>query len=335
MLLSRSTLINLLKFAFAGGLIYYLVVQGTLDFSQFGALLERPDFILIFAVFWVVGPVVVGALRWHVLLTGLEVYLSRMKAMQLQMIGFFFNVAMPGVVGGDLIKALYVMKHNSKQKAEVMISVFIDRICGLASMFILAAGILLVNLSTVMGFEDANLLILMVVGCMVGASLFFATVFLPYSDERDPFHRLLRLSVPGFGVLRRLYESLRMFRHKPMAVINAILYGCLIQFSIMLLYSYIFGVISPDQEIPFASVALAYPLGALVSSIPISPGGLGVGHVAFDRLFEIVGISGGANAFNIFILIHMAFNLLGCIPFLFYRAHGEVITASEIEKATG
>ena len=49
----------------------------------------------------------------------------------------------------------------------------------------------------------------------------------------------------------------------------------------------------------FASVA---PLAILVTALPLAPGGMGVGHVAFEEVLGIVGISGGANIFNLFFL---------------------------------
>jgi hypothetical protein len=53
--------------------------------------------------------------------------------------------------------------------------------------------------------------------------------------------------------------------------------------------------------------------------LPISPGGFGVGHLAFDRLFAAIGLTGGATVFNVFILGQMAPSLIGVVPYLMMR----------------
>lgn len=51
-------------------------------------------------------------------------------------------------------------------------------------------------------------------------------------------------------------------------------------------------------------------------ALPISPGGIGVGHVAFDKLFQMIGQSQESNIFNIFLLSQLILNLLGAVPYL-------------------
>jgi hypothetical protein len=54
----------------------------------------------------------------------------------------------------------------------------------------------------------------------------------------------------------------------------------------------------------------------MATAIPISPGGLGVGHVLFANLFNLVGIDNGASLFNLFFLIAFLHNFSGVIPYL-------------------
>jgi uncharacterized membrane protein YbhN (UPF0104 family) len=41
-------------------------------------------------------------------------------------------------------------------------------------------------------------------------------------------------------------------------------------------------------------LALVAPMGHLVNSLPLTPGGIGVGETAFNALFKLTGMSGGA-----------------------------------------
>jgi hypothetical protein len=65
-----------------------------------------------------------------------------------------------------------------------------------------------------------------------------------------------------------------------------------------------------------ALLAPIFPFGILVTAIPLAPGGLGVGHAAFDKLFSLVGLPGGANVFNVYVLSQLFLNLLGIFPYL-------------------
>jgi uncharacterized protein (TIRG00374 family) len=87
------------------------------------------------AVF-VIGQVIVG-FRWWLLLRTQSIVISIAAAVRLNFLGWFYNNFMPGSVGGDLLRAWYVTKHTEK-RFEAALSVFVDRIVGLFSTFIIA-----------------------------------------------------------------------------------------------------------------------------------------------------------------------------------------------------
>jgi hypothetical protein len=73
------------------------------------------------------------------------------------------------------------------------------------------------------------------------------------------------------------------------------------------------------QDVSYGAMATVYPTGILSLVLPIAPAGMGVGHVAFDRLFAAIGLKGGATVFNVFLLGQITPNLLGAIPYLTLR----------------
>jgi len=85
------------------------------------------------------------------------------------------------------------------------------------------------------------------------------------------------------------------------------------------------------QVPPFPEFIIVLPFGMIATVLPIAPGGLGVGHVAFDKLFSLIGLSGGANVFNVIALGQLALNLTGIIPYLLMRKKGESIPLAEEE----
>ena len=66
-------------------------------------------------------------LRWWLLLRTQSIFISLWAAVKLYFLGWFYNICMPGSVGGDLVRAWYVTKHTDK-RFEAVLSVFVDRV---------------------------------------------------------------------------------------------------------------------------------------------------------------------------------------------------------------
>lgn len=77
-------------------------------------------------------------LRWWFLLRIQDIHIPLWEAMRLTFLGYLFSNAVPGTVGGDLLKAWYVSKHTPR-KAAVVMSIFVDRMLGMTELTLLAA----------------------------------------------------------------------------------------------------------------------------------------------------------------------------------------------------
>src|SRR5438477_12381756 len=98
-----------IKLAVAALLIAWLVRAGTLGLGPLRLFIERPE--LLAANLGVLALLVVlGALRWRLLLRLAGVHLPLGRALQLHLTGLFFNVVIVGGIGGDVVKAVYVAR---------------------------------------------------------------------------------------------------------------------------------------------------------------------------------------------------------------------------------
>jgi uncharacterized protein (TIRG00374 family) len=77
------------------------------------------------------------AIRWGLLMRARGLETTIWKRFRLIMVGAFFNFCMPGMTGGDLIKAYYAAK-NSDRRTDAVMSVIFDRIAGLIALILLA-----------------------------------------------------------------------------------------------------------------------------------------------------------------------------------------------------
>jgi glycosyltransferase 2 family protein len=314
----KPIFINIVKMSIVAFLLWWMISSGKLSGEQMAVILHRPDAIAASILVWIIGPLWLGTLRWWLLIQGAGLQCGYFAAMRLQLIGYFFNTAMPGAVGGDIVKAVYIVKSQSgaEGKTPAMVTVLLDRIVGLIGLFIMgiiAAGLSYEQLSK----NEVTVHLMMGLAVVVGLSaVFLVMVFIPYNNRVDPVERLLSLRIPGFVLLQKIYAAVRSYRERPMILVSTIGISITVQLLFMWFMGFIGQILYGHQAFNISLLAPVFPFGVLATAIPLAPGGLGVGHAVFDHLFALVGLPGGANVFNIFALSQLTLNLLGFIPYL-------------------
>jgi len=311
----KSSLFTAAKLGFAALLIGWLINSGQLDFSQL-KLFQQDLWLLTATLFYFVTCVIFCATwRWKTLLQGAGYIITWKRAVTLQMTGLFFSSVMPGAVGGDLIKVAYVIRDNpAKPKSQAMMTALLDRIVGLAGLFLICWIMIVANFPTVQGFQGFYPILVLISGLTVGFVLFFTAALYHYRGD-DPFLKILKWKLPGIHFIEKLYLALRVYRYARGSILLSLGIS-LVNQGLCLLLFYLITCKVTGLVPPFGKIAVIFPIGITTTAIPITPAGLGVGHVAFDQLFHMVGLDHGANAFNLFALSQLFLNLTGVIPYL-------------------
>jgi len=93
---------------------------------------------LVGGLFYIISIFFSGTRWWWLLRTnGLQVNWNR--ALRYTWIGLFCNNFIPGQTGGDVVKAVYVMRYCHQDKIRSVVSVIVDRLLGLGSLVLLSA----------------------------------------------------------------------------------------------------------------------------------------------------------------------------------------------------
>ncbi len=325
----KRLVIPVMKLAIAAALIYWLVAQGKLDFRQLSIFLTDPWALIFNVSVWFFCYVLLGNFRWFLLLRGLKLDVPYHRAVMLGLIGSFFNTAMPGAVGGDIVKAIYVVREQkAESRTPAMVTVLLDRVSGLVGLFLMAGIAVLTNIELALGNPAiATLSSFIGFGCLA-ILVGMVVVFFPHRQGRDPVRALLRKKVPGFGILGKIYDATRAYRGQPLRLASVVGLTVVLQTGSLFYGIYItrqLTGITPD----LATYATIYPIGLLATAVPLAPGGMGVGHVVFDRLYHLVGWRDGSNVFNVMVLGQLCLYLVGFLPYVFYKSKLPTIVSCE------
>lgn len=328
---TRSLLLFAAKALVAAALIAWLVRSGHLDVGALAIVIEEPLLLAMTLGVFLLGACV-GTLRFSVLLGLANVTAPLLTLFKLQLVGLFFNVVIPGNIGGDVVKALYVARDVERAKrTTIVLLAFVERLLGVAALVLVASLVTIFRPSI---WSDPLLRPLAgAVAALGAATLVSGAAAIAIVQRAGP-----RLDAYTSGpskiakLLNRLVASLRLLASEPRRLVVALALSMTTHVAAMGLFTALTRAIL-ERNVAFSQVATVFPLGLLTLMLPISPSGLGVGHVAFKRLFEAIGVAGGATVFNVYLLGQIAPCLVGVFPFLALKRRGELPTELDAPKA--
>lgn len=316
--MNRQQLIWIAKLAVAGLLIWWLSASGTLDLSALAVFWDRPVLLVANLAIFAFNNVI-AAYRWRLLLGVVGVNITAGRAISLQWVGAFFNVVVPGNIGGDVLRSIYVARDLApEQRASVFATTFVDRVVALAGLVVVAAALTFAPNGVVWDdprFRQVAVAIAVLVVVTLIAPMIALLVIKRYGSRMERWAE----SPTRLGKLvGQLVISARLFSARPLALLAALSISVVIHLVGILWFAELANVIT-GQTISVTSMASVYPLGMLSTLLPISYAGFGVGHFAFEQLFNLVGLHGGATAINVYLVGLTAPCLGGVIPYMTLR----------------
>ncbi len=221
---------------------------------------------------------------------------------------------MPGALGGDLIKAVYLIRDQASDKTPVILSILVDRLIGFLALFSIAMMASLFQLSLFFDNPILQPILFLIMGVTVGGALLLIFTAMPFQNG-DPIQKILAKSFFHESLFEKIYLGFIQYRKHFNLLVQAFFISVFLQLINILYFQYLTESMT-GQVIHLNSFAAIYSVSVLISTLPISPAGLGVGHVAFDKLFSLIQIPHGANIFNVFFVLTLLLNLTGIIPYL-------------------
>jgi len=303
--------VNVALILLAFGLLALVLRQNR---DQISAVLShRLDLrLLLAAVLIFQTSLILTYIRWYSLVRVIEPRFTLRSTLLLGFIGYVFNLVIPGAVGGDLIKAAYLVRMHIR-KTQAVASMVIDRILGLLGLFLLAsiAGAIAWSWST----PVVQRLILAAwvatgAGILLLAAIFgqVLTRFLPASSQSG--HGRLAMIVSELKTMSSTYR-------KRLDVVFLGLGISVLGHTLNVVAFYLMGwMLFPNMTTTLAQHFLMGPLTLFTMVVPLPFGALGLSESVGDQLFGLVGHPSGGLAMMGFRVLMYACGLIGACVYL-------------------
>jgi hypothetical protein len=287
----------ILKLVISSGLLYVVLSKTGLE-KVLNTLKTMSIPAFISAILLSIFAQVISTVRWKLFLPGVN---GMRRLFSLYMIGSFFNIFLPGVIGGDAVKGYYLYQATGKGSLSLA-SIFMDRYIGFVGLITICAVAFPFGFTYLAGSPVTWLLPLIVLS-FIGASLLIFGLRL---GQRIRF-------------LSEFYTYFHAYWHQKKVIGKTFTLSVLVQFAgIFAVYLLALGL---GQNVPFLAFLIFLPLIILFTTIPISISGLGVRESASVLLFGLIGIRAEvATAISLSWFLSMsAAGLIGFIEYIRYK----------------
>jgi len=308
---NRKTVFFFLKIVVSSVLLYYLFAR--IGVENFINQLSTAN------LWWVlvgIGSFLIsnflGSLQWYLLMRQSGMDLTYRQTVEFYFIGLFFNNFFISNLGGDVFRIYYASRSTDKTAGAIS-TVFLDRFIGFT---------MLTFLSLIGGLLILKENYLQTILPVLFITLFFWILIFAVFFNRPlakKFHPLFVWLFPESVVQKMidLYEVVHQFKHAKLVLLKLMGIGFFVQlFRVGIHY---FAGLALNIHVGFQTFMLFIPLIALLASLPISIGGLGVREQSGVVLFARAGISAGLAASMEFLayLMTIVGSLPGAALFLF------------------
>jgi uncharacterized protein (TIRG00374 family) len=263
-------------------------------------------------------------LRWYLLVKVIDPRFTFRSAVLLGFIGYVFNLVIPGAVGGDLIKAAYLVRMHIK-KTQAVASMVIDRILGLLGLFVLAA--IAGSLSWSVATPEVRKLIL---AAWVASGLgFFALAVIFAQAVTRLFPGLAGSGHGRLGMIMNELQAMSTTYRRRLDIVAVCLASAVFGHGLNVFAFFLISkMLFPTMTTTLAEHYLMVPLTLFTMAVPLPFGALGLSEGVGDQLGKLVGHPSGALAMMGFRVVMYACGLISACIYLANLRDVRSLTAS-------
>ena len=303
--MNKNTLLLIVKYAIGMGLLAWLIwrywhYDADGQDVGLGAALGKPVHLVPFLLAG--GLFTLGAfltyVRWWILVRAQDLPFTLGDACRLGLVGSFFNSFLPGAIGGDLIKATFIAREQSRRSVAVA-TVVIDRLIGFAGLFWLAtflgcifwfSGALTDLETTDQAREVLGAILLIAAGLSLGSLIIWFLLGFVSPANANRFALTLEKITRGEHALAEVWRAVALYRQKSHTVALAMVLSVIGHIGFVLTFYFSAQSLTAPDLIPSLGVHyLVVPVGMTIGAGVPTPAGIGGAELAFGTLYQWVG----------------------------------------------
>jgi glycosyltransferase 2 family protein len=278
----RGLLINAALVAVALGLLGFTVWRNRTDVGK--VFSKWPDLRLFAAAFgFYMAGISLSFARWYALVRVIDRRFTLGQAFLLGFIGNVFNLVIPGAVGGDFIKAAYLVRMEIN-RTQAVASMVIDRIVGLLGLFVLAG----IGGVVAWPFAPEKVRFLIALDWAAVLAGFVVLILIFTQALTRAFPNLVTGHSRRAGILSELRVMSSTYRQRLDVVAGALVASVAVH-SLMTTAFYLVSCAVFDTALPsFGQHLVIVPLTLFTTAVPLPFGALGVTENVSGQLFGMV-----------------------------------------------
>ena len=280
----------LVKSAIAVALVILLVRQQRIDLQTIRAIRPGPMLyaLIALACAGVFGGLLLMAWRLRLFLVQGRFDISYKDTLRLTLLGSFVGAVLPGLVGGDAVKAAYLCGQVEERRMDAVVAVMVDRAIGLYALFVLGGVASLIGLAA--GILWLPKSVLFASPSIVALGLLAGALFSLDSVRNFPPLNTLGSKMPG--MVRIFIRSIGDYLRSPRLVFSAI--GISVLNHALVVLAFVCAAALIADPLSLLAHFVVDPLAMAMNVIPLTPGGIGIAESAFSYLYGSVGSGDGA-----------------------------------------
>ena len=241
-----------LKVLISAVLIYFIFTKINVSEIKDILMKSNPLYLILAGIFFILSKFI-GAIRLNLYFHRLNIMLTNTSNFKLYLLGMFYNLFLPGGIGGDAYKG-YILKKTFDVKTKRMVSVLVlDRLGGLLLLFIYACGLL--------AFHTAEIL----------------------DGYRWIFLSAIPISVIVFWLLNK-----RFFNYVLPIFWKTTALSALVQLAQLICIWFI--LLALNIEMNQISYLIIFLISSIVAVVPLTLGGIGSREVTFFYGAKLLGL---------------------------------------------
>ncbi|MGQ1945775.1 lysylphosphatidylglycerol synthase transmembrane domain-containing protein [Geofilum sp. OHC36d9] len=288
--MSRKKLLNLiLKITLSSAALYY--VFSNINLAKTWEKITSADYAwLLIALIFFIGSQIVASRRLLSLFKLLPLNITFIQNLRLYWLGLFYNLFLPGGVGGDGFKVYLIHKHENNNLRQTIGAILSDRVSGLAIIVMMLA------------------------------------VLVAFIEIQIPLRQWLWITVPLIALGYYLFLCFFNEKLKP-GFIKTLLWSLLSQSLQMIAAVMILKSLGVNNSSGYDDYLFLFFLSAIAGSVPITLGGIGAREMVFMWGATQLGVN--ANTAVTLSLLFYVTSAITALPGIIYTIHPANILSSQ------